>query len=224
MSKQLFSNFSKGEIGPQLLGRIDTAQYEAGAKKVRNFIIQRYGGLSFRPGFRLVGEADTLDDSTLFVPFQYNIDQSYVVTLAEESLRLLSKGGFILEDNLKITGATKEAQAVLTIAYHDWEIGDRIYLSGVEGMTELNGQFVRIVDVIDDSHVRTDVDSRTFTTFVSSDGTARVGAPAPPPPPPPPPPVVVEPEAPPETGGGGGSGSDLGSGGRRGISYMMPEP
>ena len=42
-------NFTKGAISPELQARIDTAQYGAGAKQLNNFIIQKYGGASFRP-------------------------------------------------------------------------------------------------------------------------------------------------------------------------------
>lgn len=210
MSTIPFTNFTKGEISPELQARIDTSQYEASAKKVRNFIIQRYGGLCFRPGFRFIGEVDDPDKTVRYIPFQYNIEQAYIMALEDERMRLLTGGGFVIEDNLKITAITKEAQARVTAAFHDFDVGDRIYLNGIVGMTEMNGRSASVVAVHDANNFSIDVNSINFGTFVSSDGTARVGAPPAPPPDPPLPPTPPPLPDPPDTAVGGGSGSDIG--------------
>jgi hypothetical protein len=210
-----FTNFTKGEIAPELQARIDTGQYGAAAKKVRNFIIQRYGGLSFRPGFRVVGEVDNVDKNIRYAAFQYNVEQSYVMALEDENMRLLAGGGFVIEENLKITAITKEATAKVTAAYHDYEVGDRIYFDGIEGMIELNDRYARVTAVVDTDNFRIDVNTTGFGTFVSSDGTVRGAPPTPPPPDPPPPtPPPPPPDPPPVTGtGGSGGGTGGGSGG-----------
>jgi hypothetical protein len=204
-----FANFTKGEISPELQARIDTNQYGAGAKKVRNFIIQRYGGLSFRPGFRLVGEVDELDKNYKYVPFQYNLEQSYIMAMCDQDMRLLTQGGYVLEENLQITAITKAVNAQITAAFHDYVVGDRIYLDGITGMVELNGRTARVLTTPTDDTFTIDIDTTNFSTFVSSTGTVRVGAPPPvvsptPPTPPTPPP------ADPPVAGGGGSGSYIG--------------
>lgn len=117
----------------------------------------------------------------------------------------MALGGFVLEQNTKITGATKAALCVLSVAFHGYSIGDRIYLSGIVGMTELNGRIATVVSVPDADHVTIDVDSTSFGTFVSSDGVSN-SAPPPPPPTPPVVPPVVDPPAPPVVGGGSGGG------------------
>lgn len=213
MSTIPFANFTKGELAPELQARIDTSQYAAGARRVRNFIIQRYGGLSFRPGFRLVGEADSVDELTRYVPFQYNMEQAYVMSFEDERIRLMASGGFIAEEDLQITNVTRAVNAEVEVAFHGYSVGDRIALGTVVGMTELNGRVARVMSVIDDDHFTIDIDTSYYNEFVSSSGTIRVAvppapppdppAPTPPPPPPPEPPVVI----------GGGSGSDIGSGG-----------
>lgn len=201
MSMLSFTNFTKGELGPELQARIDTSQYAAGAKKVRNFIIQRYGGLSFRPGFRFVGEADSTTDDVRYVSFQYNIEQSYIMALGDYSMRLLANGGFILEDNLNIISVTKGSTTIVEVAFHAYSVGDRVYFNGETGMTELNNTEAKVLSVIDDSHFEVNINSTNFSDFVSSDGITRTGPPTPPTPPAPlPPPVVVTP--PPSTSPG----------------------
>lgn len=210
VARQTITNLSKGEVAPELYGRIDTPQYTAGARRVRNFIVQRYGGLAFRPGFRFVAEADDVETPIRYVPFENSLDYAYVLALTETAFRPMALGGTVLEDNLEILSVTKELRAVIEVSYHAWTAGDRIFLDGITGMTELNLRFATVVTVMDANHVRIDVDTRGFPDFIDSDGTNRSGAPPSPPPPPPPPPPAPAPSDPPATGSGGGSGGRFG--------------
>lgn len=205
------TNMSKGEISPELQARIDTAQYGAGLKRCRNFILQRYGGASFRPGFRFVGEVDALGTTPRYVPFQFNIEQAYVMALDEGAMRLLARGGMVIEENLKITAITKAATAQVTSAFHAFIVGDKLTFYNVVGMTEINGRTGTVATVIDANNFTVNINSTTFTTFVSSDGAIR-GAPPVVPPPPVPPPAPPAPPPPPDTVGGGGSGGGIGGG------------
>lgn len=206
-----YTNFTKGELAPELHARIDTSQYGAGAKRVRNFIIQRYGGLSFRPGFRLVLEADNTDKEIRYVPFQYNIEQSYIMVLEDQTLRLLTKGGAVLEQDLEVTAVTKAINAQVTAAFHGLAVGDRVYFSGLTGMTQLNGLSATVVSVIDANNFTIDVNTTGFGTFIASTGEVRVGAPAPPPAPEPPPPTPAPPPEDPPTTNYEGPGPDYGA-------------
>lgn len=213
------TNWSKGELAPELQARIDTAQYNAGAKKLRNFIIQKYGGASFRPGFRFVGEADSTTSSPRYVPFQFNIEQAYVMVLDEGYMRLLAQGGQVIEDNLLITAITKAANAQVTAAFHAYVVGDKLFFYGVTGMTQINNRVGTVVSVIDANNFTVNIDTTAFSTFVSSSGTARGGAPAPTPTPTPPaaPPALP---APPSTTPAGGSGLDLGEYEYSGLGHI----
>jgi hypothetical protein len=205
VSRQVLTNFSKGELGPRLHGRIDTPQYQAGVKLASNFIIQREGGLAFRPGFRFVGEAEDVETQITYIPFQFDIEQSYVLALWQASMRVLALGGLVLEDDdLEIQSVTLGATTTFELPFHEYAVGDRIYVTGVTGTTELNGQFGTVTAVPDADHVTVDIDSTGYSAFVSSTGITRVGAPpAPPPPPPPPPPAPPAPTPPPTSDGGG---------------------
>lgn len=207
MPKVALPNFSKGEIAPDLYGRIDTPQYAAGLKRARNWIVQKYGGVTFRSGTRLVGKVDDPTKPVRLFPFQFSIDQSYVLTMQQGIMRPVALGGFVVEQNTKITGITKAANALLTVPFHGYAIGDRIFFSGIEGMTELNGQFAKVVTVPNADSFTIDIDTTGYSTFVSSDGTLNVGPPPAPPAPPVVPPVVPPPE-PPGVGGGGGRDYD----------------
>lgn len=210
MTRQVITNLSKGEIGPELYGRIDVPQYAAGAKRAINFIAQRYGGMAFRPGFRFVAAADDIETWVRYVPFENSLETAYVLAFDQLGFRPLALGGMVKEENQKILSVTKEEQAALNIDFHDVEVGDRIFLDGITGMTELNARFATVIEVIDADNVRIDINTIDYGTFTGSDGTQRVAPPTPPPAPPSPPPAPPAPPDPPDTGGGGGSGGDLG--------------
>lgn len=70
-----------------------------------------------------------------------------------------------------ITAATKADPAVVTITSHPFVTGDQIYISGVFGMTELNGRLYTISATTTNTIELQDTDSTTFTTYTSG-GTA----------------------------------------------------
>lgn len=198
MTRAVLANFSKGEIAPLLYGRIDTAQYAAGLKVARNFLVQKYGGVTFRSGTRLVGVWDDPTVQHKLVPFQFSIDQSYVLVMGQGMMRPVAEGGFVTEQNTKITGIVLGATTTLTIPFHGYAVGDRIYFSGITGTVELNGRDGYVTGVPDANHVVVGINSTGMTAFVASDGTLNAGAPPAPPAPPVVPAVVPEPD-PPET-------------------------
>lgn len=212
-AKLPMTNFSKGEFAPLLYARIDVPQYAAGAKRVENFIIQRYGGLSFRPGFRFAGEVDNFDDDYRMIPFAADQNQGFIQLFGGLQMRVLAQGGFVLEEDLEIQSVVTGATTVIEVPFHDYAVGDRLYLDGNTGMP-LDGRFVKVLAVPDDSHIEIDLDSTGFAALTASTGATRVAPPDPPPEPDPTPlPDPTPPPAPPPTGGGGGSGGSLGGGG-----------
>lgn len=206
MAKQLLSNFSKGELAPQLYARVDIPQYNAAVKEAKNFVIQRYGGMSFRPGLRFAGEVDDATQNYRLVPFKFSNTQAYVHLHGPLQLRVLARGGFVVEDDLKITAITQAPNAQLTIPFHGLSAGDRVYLDGIAGMVELNGRTARVVSVVDASNITIDVNTSAFAAFVSSTGITRAEPPAAPPPPPAPLPDPPEPPPPPPSTGGDDDG------------------
>lgn len=215
-AKNLLSNFSKGELGPQLYARTDIPQYAAGVKEAKNFIIQRYGGMTFRPGFRFAGEVDDVNATYRLTSFKFSNSQAYVHLHGPLQMRVLARGGFVVEDDLKIISATIEAQTVLEIPYHGMAVGDRFFIDGITGMTLLNGRYGKVVAVPDANHVRVDINTTDYAALAGSTGITRTGPPDPPPAPPAPLPDPTPPPEPPPSGSGGdddGLGSDSGSGG-----------
>jgi hypothetical protein len=215
MPRYTITNFSRGEFSPVLYGRVDIPQYSAGAKEITNFIIQRYGGVAFRPGFRFVGEVDDPAETYRYLPFVFSIDQAYVMVLGDYRLRLLASGGYVAEDDLAIVSITYGATTIIQVPFHDMVVGDRIYIDGTN-VPALNGRFAEVLSVPDASHLEIDLntsDLGCFGTFTTSTGITRTGAPTPPPAPDPPPAVPPpDPDPPTTTSPNYGSGGDTGTG------------
>jgi len=207
-------NFSKGEISPELESRFDLSIYSAGLRRATNVVIQRTGGVAKRMGTRFVAECLSTTAARL-LPFQFSDEQAYALEFGQAYMRPLALGGAVLEEGLLVTAITKAANAKITAAFHDYEVDDQVYLSGITGMTEINDRFLTVVSVVDADNFTVDIDSTGFGTFTGSGGgTARVGAP-PAPPAPPAVPDPIEPPPPPDLGSGGGGGYDDGGGWRQ---------
>lgn len=210
-------NFSKGEISEDLLGRVDVSAYQAGLKRARNVIVLKYGGVAKRPGTRLVAEVYDDSSKVRLIPFQFSLTQTYCLELGQAYMRPAALGGMVLEDKLTVQAVTPGATTAIRADYHGYSVGDQVYLSGVVGMTELNGKIGRVVSVPDANNFTVNINSSTFSAFTGdTGGTIRTAAP---PPPPPPPPVPPPPSPPPPVVVGGGNG---GGGGIYCVSSDTP--
>jgi hypothetical protein len=88
-----FANFTAGEITPRLYGRTDIAKYDNGAATVENFIVQPHGGLTRRPGTRFVAEVKNSANAVRLVPFEFNVEQAYVLEFGPTYFRIYKDGG-----------------------------------------------------------------------------------------------------------------------------------
>lgn len=201
-------NFSRGVLAEHLHGRFDVDAYNAGLKEGSNVIILRYGGLTKRPGTRLVAEVMNGEEPTRIIPFQFSLTQTYALEMGQGYMSPCALGGRLLEEELEIAGVTNAVNAEIEAAFHDYAVGEKVYLDGVEGELGefLNGRFWNIMSVVNDDKFTIDADTTGLAPFTSSEGgITRVEAPDLPPAPPVVPPPV-EPPAPPGVGGGGGGG------------------
>lgn len=71
------TNFTAGEISTDVLGRTDLRAYENGASLLRNVFIDPIGGVSRRPGLRLVQSIP--DGAMRLISFSFNTEQTYLI-------------------------------------------------------------------------------------------------------------------------------------------------
>ena len=80
VSRQDTTNFTGGEISPDLLGRGDLKTFDNGARALTNVFIDPTGGLSRRAGLAYV---DTLRGPGRLVAFEFNTEQTYLLAFSE---------------------------------------------------------------------------------------------------------------------------------------------
>lgn len=201
-------NFSRGVLSEHLHGRFDVDAYAAGLKEGSNVIILKYGGLTKRPGTRLVAEVMNGAEPTRIIPFQFSLTQTYALEMGQGYMSPCALGGRLLEEELEIVNITNAANAEIEAAFHDYAVDEKVYLDGIEGELGdlLNGRFWTVMSVVDDAKFTINADTTGLAAFTDAEGgITRVGPPAPPPAPPVVPPPV-DPTPPPGVGGGGGGG------------------
>lgn len=141
------TNFTGGEVSPKLYGRVDTAKYQNGMKTIENFIVMPHGGARKRPGSKYVHHTNVNQASKL-VPFVYNADQAYVLEFSNVNIRFFTNGGILTQTAQGITGISKANPGVVTYSGSDtYANGDRLIISGVSGMTEVNGREFTVANV-----------------------------------------------------------------------------
>jgi hypothetical protein len=178
MTTVIQSNLSGGEVSDAIAARTDIDKYKSSAYKVENFFVQVHGGLTNRAGLEYVAPAKTPSTPVRLIPFEFNTTQTYILEFGNLYMRVYKDGGQVLTGSAKtISAATKADPAVVTATSHGFSNGDDVYISGVVGMTELNGRFFRVASVSTNTFALTDyaganIDSTAFTTYGSA-GTAQ---------------------------------------------------
>ncbi|AOS80263.1 hypothetical protein Q5W_15440 [Hydrogenophaga sp. PBC] len=146
-TKTLWRSFAGGEITPELFGRFELTKFQTGLRKALNFITLPHGPSVRRPGTRHVLEARDSSKNVRLIPFAFSADQTIVLEFGHQYVRFHALGGTVLEVGLPITGITQASPGVLTYTGTDPANGDWMFLSGIGGMTALNGRYVKVANV-----------------------------------------------------------------------------
>lgn len=147
MSATLLRSFAGGEISPELYGRVDLTKFQTGLALCKNFIILPHGPAVNRAGTVRVNEAKLSSKKAILLPFIYNTTQAYELEFGDQYLRIHTQGGTVLEAAQNITAVTRANPGVLTYVGADPTNGKWVYVTGVGGMTQLNGRFFRVKNV-----------------------------------------------------------------------------
>ena len=174
MPKQLLSipSFTAGELSSSMEGRTDFAKYFNGASNIENFVVLPHGPVTRRPGTYFVSEVKTSSAKTRLIPFTFSTTQTYVLEFGNQYIRFFKDDGQITEGNKTISGITAANPAVVTSSSHGYSNGDFVNISGVVGMTEVNGTTFKVADKTTNTFELqnvdgTDINSSAFTAYSS---------------------------------------------------------
>jgi hypothetical protein len=167
-----FTNFTAGELSPRLDGRTDLGKYFNGSKTLENMVVHPHGGASRRPGTKFIHEVKTSSAQTRLIPFEFSTTQTYIMEFGHQYIRFFKDNGIITESNKTISGATQANPIVITSNSHGYNNGDHVIISGVVGMTELNGKTFKVADKTTNTFELqnvdgTDINSSAYTAYGS---------------------------------------------------------
>lgn len=168
--------FSRGAIDPKLNSRVDLAAYFASLATCRNAYVPRSGGVVSRPGTEFVGETLYPSKAVRLIPFVFSADDAYALEFGDNYMRVIRDGAYVTETAVNIASISSASAAVVTATGHGYSNGDEVYITGVVGMTEVNGLTYVVASAAANSfsikykQSLTAVDSSGFTAY-SSGGT-----------------------------------------------------
>jgi hypothetical protein len=179
MSERSQRSFAAGEITPALYERTDLEKYATALRTMRNFLTMKHGGASRRRGTEFIAPANNVYASGVsknvrLIPFVFSPDDAYAIELSNDRMRFY-KDGSLVTDSAKqatITGATAADPVVVTATGHSFLDGETVYISGVVGMTELNGGYYTVANKAVNTFeltdmAGTDIDGTSFTAYDS---------------------------------------------------------
>ena len=109
----ILPSFAGGELSPSMYGRVDTAKYQVGLEKARNCIIHAYGGVSNRPGTEFAAETKFSSKKARLVPFQYSVEQAYILEFGDKYIRFYKDGYRIESSGTPVEVVTTYTEAML---------------------------------------------------------------------------------------------------------------
>ena len=165
------TNFTAGELTPKLGAQVDFKKYSNGVETLENMQVFPQGGATRRPGTRFIAEVKNSANITRLIPFEFNVEQSYIMEFGDQYIRFYKDNGQITETAKNITAITKADPAVVTSSSHGFVNGDHVWINSVVGMTEVNGRRYTVANKTTNTFELSGVDSTNYTTY-SSGGTA----------------------------------------------------
>ncbi len=158
------TNFTGGQLSDRMEGRTDFQKYFSGCKTLENFIVQPHGSVTRRPGTTFAAEVKTSSLKTRLIPFEFSTEQSYALEFGNNYIRFYKDNGAVLEANKTITGITQANPGVVTSASHGFANGDTVVISGVVGMTQVNGKRFTVASVATNTFQLQDIDGNNVNT------------------------------------------------------------
>ena len=173
------ASFNSGEWAPSLNARVDMQKYHSAAALLENFFVDYRGGASTSPGTKYIIQAYKSATAVRLIPFQASFTVGYVLEFGDFYIRFINNGAPVLEATKTISGATQANPAAIVATAHGYTTGDWVYITGVVGMTQLNGKYYKVVVTGANGFTLTDlngvaINSTAYTAYSSAGTAARI--------------------------------------------------
>ena len=181
MARVIQPAFARGEIAPDLYGRVDTNLYQLALRTARNVIVHAFGGVSNRPGLPFVGPVKDHSKQARLIPFRFKTTDTHILEFGHEYIRILRDDAPVTEAALDVTNVTAaDPVEVTTSAAHGFSSGDEVLLANIGGMTEVSEERWLITVtaptkfILRDQVDGTELDGIGFTAYTTGGTAARI--------------------------------------------------
>lgn len=181
MPRLIQASFARGEIGPDLYGRVDVSAYAVALRTALNCIIHAYGGVSNRSGLMFIAPCKTHTGTPpVLIEFEFNTTDTYILEFGEQYMRAIRNDQQILEATVVITGATNADPVVVSATAHGNANGDQVYIVDVVGEVELNGRWFTAANVtantleLLDQQTGASIDGTNYGVYASGGTVAKI--------------------------------------------------
>lgn len=171
-------SFNSGEWAPALNARVDLTKYHSGAALLQNFFVDYRGGATARAGTKYILQALDSSKAVRLIPFQASVLVSYMLEFGNQTLRFYNNGAPVLEAGIAITAVGLANPALITAA-NTYVNGDVVFIFGVVGTTQLNGNYYKVTNRTAGNFTLTDlngvnINATTYTPWISGGTVQRV--------------------------------------------------
>lgn len=111
---QIQTNFASGELDPLLRARVDLNQYQNGAERLENVLVQPQGGVRRRGGMKYLYElpsAANPQNGTRSISFEFSVDDHYMLVFTNQRMYIFKNRTLITN----INGSGNDYLAVTTV-------------------------------------------------------------------------------------------------------------
>jgi uncharacterized protein YrzB (UPF0473 family) len=139
MKTDLLHNIFTGEQSPLMAGRIDSPEYQMGARRMENFIPMGTGGIRKRPGMKFSGYL-YLEEFQRMINWTLSNQKNYLVVLEpyyNQESKEEATSIFVLDNNGKVAGGDAKSTTVFTKE----EFDEIHYATGISSFIDDDGKF-----------------------------------------------------------------------------------
>lgn len=170
-------SFNAGEISPLLYGRTDQEWYPTALKTCLGYIPLIQGPITRCPGTKFVAEVRDSSAATIIRRFEFSTTQAYILEFGNLYLRFYKDNAQITLAAQGVTNITQANPAVVTYSGADtYANGDRVVITGVVGMTQVNNREFTVANVNAGANTfeLSGINSTGFGAYVSGGSVAEI--------------------------------------------------
>jgi len=111
------TNFTSGELSPQIEGRVDLAKYQNGAATLNNVFVKVYGGAYRRPGTYMASVTKLSSSAVRVMPFEFSTTQAYIIEAGHQYFRFYKDSGILMSTNPVEIATAYSSSSIFNLQY-----------------------------------------------------------------------------------------------------------